>query len=299
MSLIRSIYHAVLPEAIRMKIYYRKNNKRNTKLLQDIIHFLDSPRNSFPVGDSKEISQYLKNNGLHVFPYTFSKKYSSENIDVFYDKKIRLHYVNYCDRKLYFKRAWDKEMIKNKFSFLLNEQDPDSPHQYLSKDFNIKDNAVIADAGAAEGIFILPFLDKIKHAYLFETDEEWIEALNATFADHKEKITIINKYISEKDDETNVQLDTFFQTEKVDFIKIDVDGAELNLLKGASRILNQTDPLKVAICTYHNQNDEPEFDQILKDHGFKTSTSPKYMLFHYDDNLKEPYLRRGLIRAEK
>lgn len=299
MSLIRSIYHAVLPESLRIKIYYRKNNKRNTKLLQDITGFLDSPKNHFPTEDSQEISQFLKNNGLHVFPYEFSKKYSPEQITVFQDKKSGLHYVNFCKKKLYFKRAWDAEMIKNKFSFLLNEQDAESPHQYLSEDFKIKDNAIIIDAGAAEGIFILPFLDKIKHAYLFETDEEWIEALHATFAEHKEKVTIINKYISEKDDEMNVQLDTFFNNKKVDLIKIDVDGAELNLLKGASKMLSRTESLMVAICTYHNQNDEEDFDHLLKDYGFKTTTSAKYMLFHYDDNLKAPYLRRGIIRAQK
>jgi hypothetical protein len=97
----------------------------------------------------------------------------------------------------------------------------------------------------------------------------------------------------------NISLDSYFDGQKIDFIKIDVDGAEHSLLKGAKNILSNGDPLKVAICTYHNQNDEKEFDAILKAYGFKTSTSPKFMLFHYDDNIKEPYLRRGVIRAEK
>ncbi|MBA3665081.1 MAG: FkbM family methyltransferase [Bacteroidetes bacterium] len=299
MSLMRNIYHAVLSEDLRWKIYHHKNIKKNKKLLNNIIVFLESPANPFPKQDSKEIISFLKENGLHVFPYEFSKKYKADDVKVVYNELNGLHYVNYFDKKLYFKKDWTPEKIRSKFSFLLNEQDAGSPHQYLSEDFKMEPGTVIADAGAAEGIFILPFIDTIKHAYLFETDEEWIEALNATFENYKDKVTIINKYVSDKNDSMNVSLDSFFQDKNVDFIKIDVDGAEMELLKGAKKILSELHPLKVAICTYHNQKDEIEFNELLKSYGFKTSTSDKFMLFHYDDNLTEPYLRRGIIRAQK
>ena len=156
------------------------------------------------------------------------------------------------------------------------------------------------DAGVAEGIFVLPVIDKIKHAYLFETDVEWIEALNATFADYKDKVTIVNKFIANKDDAMNIKLDTFFKDgAKIDFIKIDVDGAEQELLNGAKEILARKEPLKIAICTYHNQNDEMDFTKMLNQYNFKTTLSNNYMLFYLDKNFREPYLRRGIIRAQK
>jgi hypothetical protein len=299
MSLIRSIYHAVVSEGLRYKLYHRKRIKLNKKLVDNVISYLRSPGNIFPKDDSAEICAFLKENGLHVFPYNFTKKYKPEDIGVMFDSQTSLHYVMYSGKRLYFKRDWSPEKIKFKFSFLLNEQDPVSPHQYLSDDFTVCDGDTVADAGAAEGIFVLPLVDKIKHAYLFETDEEWLEALNATFAPYKDKITIINKYVSNKNDSMNVSLDEYFKNKKLDFIKIDVDGAERDLLDGAKTILSQSDPIKIAICTYHNQNDEKEFDTVLRSHKFTTSTSGKYMLFYYDDNLAEPYLRRGILRAKK
>jgi len=299
MSLIRSIYRAVLSEELRWKIYNRKNIKREKKLLKEIISFLESPKNEFPKKDSEEIINYLKKNGLHIFPYEFAKKYKPEDIEVFHDESFGLNYVVHSGKKLYFKKNWSKEHIKEKYSFLLCEQDPESAHQYLDKDFTVDERSIVVDAGVAEGIFVLPFIDKIKHAYLFETDEEWIEALNATFSEYKDKVTIVNKYVANKNDEMNVRIDTYFNDAKIDFIKIDVDGAEQELLNGAREILARKGPLKIAICTYHNQNDEEIFNKMLGKYNFTCRTSDHFMLFFYDENIKEPYLRRGIIRAKK
>jgi len=50
---------------------------------------------------------------------------------------------------------------------------------------------------------------------------------------------------------------------KVDFIKIDVEGAELEVLKGAERLLAQPG-IKLAIASYHRlPNGKPEFQNIL------------------------------------
>lgn len=300
MSFIRSIYRTVLSEDLRWKIYRKRNLKREKKLLEEIIGFLDSPKNTFAKNETDKISHFLKNNGIHVFPYEFSLKYKAADIEVFHDEKYKLNYVFHGGKKLYFKKNWSVESVKEKYSFLLNEQDPESAHQYLSAKFTVEPDSVLVDAGVAEGIFVLPFIDKIKHAYLFETDDEWIEALNATFADYKEKVTIVHKYVANKDDEMNVKLDTYFKKDaKIDFIKIDVDGAEQELLNGAKEILSRKEPLKIAICTYHNQNDEKDFHSMLSQNNFKISTSDNYMLFYFDENFKEPYLRRGIIRAQK
>jgi len=50
---------------------------------------------------------------------------------------------------------------------------------------------------------------------------------------------------------------------KVDFIKIDVEGAELEVLRGANKILSSPN-IKLAIAAYHNLSDgTPEFQKIL------------------------------------
>ena len=106
--------------------------------------------------------------------------------------------------------------------------------------------------------------------------------------------------MSDKNDSKQTTLDDFFEDkEPLTFLKIDVDGAEAKLLKGCERIISQKSLLKIALCTYHKQNDEAEFTDLLTKKGFIVSHSNGYMLFHTDKKIKAPYFRRGLIRAVK
>lgn len=299
MSFIRSLYRNIVPENLRQKLFDKRIHKQEQKLIKELTSYFDSGRCPFPQNEVKEVSAYLKTKGLHVFPNAYSDKYSSMQIEVHHDPAYDLQYVLHQNKKLYFKRNWSVELIRSKYAFLLNEQDEQSPHCYLSKDFVIDANSIIADVGVAEGIFVLPYIEKIKHAYLFETDPEWLEALNATFASYKDKISIIHKFVSNMDDDKHIRLDTFFKDKQVDFIKIDVDGAEQELLNGAVTVLKKDQNLKVAICTYHKQNDERDFTSLLQSYGFKTSTTLNFVLFYIEGEFKPPYLRRGLIRAVK
>lgn len=299
MSLLRSIYRTIIPADLRQKLFDKRILKQEQKLIQELTSYFDSGKCPLPPKEVKEVSEYLKTKGLHVFPNSYSDKYFSMKIDVHHDPAYDLYYVLHQNKKLYFKRNWSVELIRSKYAFLLNEQDEQSPHCYLSKDFTIDDNSILADVGVAEGIFVLPYIEKIKHAYLFETDPEWLEALNATFASYKDKITIVHKFVANKDDEKHIRLDTFFKDRAVDFIKVDVDGAEQELLNGAVTVLKKIQNLKVAICTYHKQNDEKDFTSLLQSYGFKTSVTPNFVLFYIEGEFKPPYLRRGLIRAVK
>jgi hypothetical protein len=85
----------------------------------------------------------------------------------------------------------------------------------------------------------------------------------------------------------------------INFIKADIEGAEVQLLMGSKNILSNQKNLQIVLCTYHRQNDAEELNQILIQNDFYTEYSKRYMLFTYDINLKEPYLRRGVIRARK
>lgn len=286
------IYRVLVPKFIRKRILARN-------LRTSILNYYGTLPET-PSKELQEVLEYLKSNPIAVFPYEFQKKYDEETIEVLDDKVKGLRYVMLDGKKLYFKKRWSKKRIRHSFNELTKEQDLQSPHRYLNDDFKIDEGEVLVDIGVAEGNFALSAVEKASRLILFETDVEWIEALNATFEPWKDKVLIVNKFVSDITDPTNTTLDDFIGAdEKITFLKIDVDGAESRLMNGCKRILAEQKPLKLAICTYHKQHDEKEFNSLLIKNGFETSHSDGYILFYYDKKISPPYLRRGLIRATK
>jgi predicted RNA methylase len=284
----------------KWKIIYGKYKTKYQKyrLKLNIIRYLKKD-SEYDVSEKKEIIDFLKHNPFSVFPYNFTKKYKSENITVYTDSENSMKYVLHENKRLYFKRKWNESEIKNYYSILLLEQDADSPHRYETPYFNVQEGDTVVDAGVAEGNFALSIVEKAQKLYLFEVDNEWIEALNLTFAPWKEKVEIVNKYVSDNDNNGNVTLDTFFQSKRVNFIKADIEGAEMSLLRGSKNIISSNNSIRMILCTYHKHNDAEDINKMLVDSGFKTEFSKGYMIFVYDKALSEPYLRKGLIRAAK
>jgi len=291
-ELSSQIYRIVVPKFIRKRILAKE-------LRSSILNYY-STRPEAPDQELNTVLDYLKSNPIAVFPYDFQNQYDPEKIEVFEDRQKNLRYVMLDGKRLYFKKRWSRKRIRHSFNELTREQDLQSPHRYLNDQFKIEEGEVLVDIGVAEGNFALGAVEKASRLILFETDKEWIEALNATFEPWKEKVLIINKFVSDITNDKNTTLDDFLATdEKITFLKIDVDGAESRLLNGCKRILSEQTPLKLAICTYHKQDDEKDFNTLLIQNGFKTSHSDGFMLFYYDKKMKAPYLRRGLIRAIK
>lgn len=112
---------------------------------------------------------------------------------------------------MYYPASWSVEKIQEYHPF--NEYtcfDESSAHKYLTEDFDVNQNDCVADIGAAEGLFSLAIVDKVKKIYIFEGDNIWLKPLNATFRDYQDKIVIINKYVSDINWNTFVTLDKFF-----------------------------------------------------------------------------------------
>ena len=55
--------------------------------------------------------------------------------------------------------------------------------------------------------------------------------------------------------------------------------------------------MKIALCTYHQNNDQTDFTFMLEHAGYAVTASDGYMIFYYDKKLQEAYIRRALIRA--
>lgn len=292
-TLVSLILRIVVPGIIRKAILKKR-------LPADIVKYYEYLPKPLPA-EIQEIFNYLQTNSLAIFPYPFHHRYSELDIVVYDDKEKHLCYVLLDGKRLYFKRKWSKKEIKRRFNWLLIEQDIQSPHRYLTDQFRFEDGEVLIDVGAAEGNFALSIVEKASRIVIFETNKEWIEPLLATFEPWKDKVQIVKKFVSDHAGSSHTTLDDFFSDDEpcALFLKIDVEGAEAKLLRGAEKILSRQDPLKLALCTYHKQDDEKQFNSLLKQKGFETRCSDGYMIFYHDKTIKAPYLRRGLIRAEK
>jgi hypothetical protein len=296
-NILYRIYKFLLPFNIRYFIWNYIQQKNNEKIKINILKYF-SDDNPSTHNFIKEI-EYLKKNKLSVLPYTEIHSVKNE-IKIYSDNSNGLKYILFENKKIYFKRSMNFLEIKSYFNELLNEQHPNSPHRYLSNSFNINKSSIVADIGVAEGIFSISIIDEVSFIYLFEPDPEWLEALAFTFAPWSSKIKIIPKFISDITSIDTLALDDFFnEFNPVDFLKIDVDGAELKLLNGAKDLIKNSKKLKIAICTYHNDNDAFMFSEIMKNNSFNISITSGYMLFYFDKNFKPPYFRKGVLRASK
>jgi hypothetical protein len=250
--------------------------------------------------EEHEALSYIRKEGIQVFPYHFQDKYKKSEVEVFVDAKNGLKYVIENDRKLYFKRKSSERGVKRNYNALRIEQDVESAHRYLTQSFEVEDGDILVDVGAAEGNLPLSVMHKVKKVYLFETDPKWIEALQATFEPWKEKVEIINKYVSDKNNDTHVTLDTFFKDkEPFTFLKVDAEGAETSILEGCRTILAENKPMKIAMATYHKPHDAEEIELFINQYHFKSEFSEGFMIFPELKTFSPPYLRRGLIRAKR
>jgi len=267
------------------------------KTRKEIVRYYAENRSSDP--DILEAVDYLKTHTLTVLPGSFTQNYIPEEIRINYNVVNGLHYVIHEGKRLYFKRSSTVEHIRLCYNGLLAEQDKHSPHCYLSKEFTVADGDVLLDVGCAEGILSLSNIEKAKKVCLFEIDHEWVEALEATFAPWKEKVIIVQKYVSDTNDELNIALDHFLESNNLspDFVKIDVEGAEQRVLDGMRKSIQKT-PLKIALCTYHRADDHARFTRVLQGKGFSTHSSEGVMIFVNDlAHIAPPYFRKGVLRA--
>ncbi len=253
--------------------------------------------------EQREVLDNLRSHGFNVFPYPKLFTSSPKDVAVLHDETLSLPYVMTGGKRLYYPADSTVDATRrNFFQEQIVSQHPESPHRYLADDFNVQLDDIVVDCGAADGNFALEVVDKVKKVYLFEPAERWQKPLNATFAPWKDKVVIVRKFLSDETNDACVSLDDYFagSGEVPTMLKMDIEGFEGRALKSAQSLLRAENGLrKVVVCTYHRQDDEKNLGEFLRECGFKTTPSKGYMLFVYDDDVKPPYLRRGIIRATK
>lgn len=85
----------------------------------------------------------------------------------------------------------------------------------------------------------------------------------------------------------------------IDFIKMDVEGAEVNVIRGARSVLETNPEAVILVCAYHYAAEEEEIREILSTYD----VTPRHgcVLYHWPvrEKLEKPYLRRCVLEARK
>jgi len=274
---------------------------------------------------------WFENWRFPMYPYSWANEYELKEFSCEEDKNYGLFYVENKGLKLYFPKSYKREICLSHALLMGLEQDLLSPHRYVTKENKmwgalerseneipkytshfVEQGDIVADIGASCGNFSISVIENAKHIYLFEADRIWNEPLQKTFEKYKDKITIVNKYVSDIDNENSITLDTFFKDKEVNFIKADIEGYEQQLLNGAKSILSRRCGewryMKCSICTYHRPQDEKDFGKFFRELGYETSFPDSHMFLPIDsksyfDGKPQPqnmsYFRKGVLMANK
>jgi hypothetical protein len=304
--MLKEFYRNVVPRFIRSARSYYIENRKTLKTYRRLIPEF----NRYFVENAEEYRKYAgeiatinQMGDISLFPYDFVQNYSPEKVQVYKDRKKGLPYVMHKAKRLYFPRALSDKRVRRIYYELLIEQDAASPHLYMTEAFNDAKVDTIADIGSAEGVWALDLVERARAVYLFECEAGWQEALQATFEPWQDKVTLVNKFVSDKTGGEEVTLDHFFSRIREPLgsatpilIKIDVEGAEALVLGGAAETLKREN-VRLICCTYHKQQDAADFEALLNGYGYQTGFSAGYMFLHNDRAIAPPYFRKGVIRA--
>ncbi len=178
---------------------------------------------------------------------------------------------------------------------------------FLDEIFTFTDKEIYVDAGAFDGDTVLGFIKKVrefKKVYSFEADKnnfdkmllrlqlaeqvygkDKINCFNAALADYTGKISFLSLG-NESSKVNKIKLDNGSKldcmtldsvVEDATYIKMDIEGSELDALKGAEKLIKSKKP-KMAICIYHRSEDlwqipayihtlVPEYKMFIRHHG--------------------------------
>lgn len=243
--------------------------------------------------------KYLKRHPFTPFPFEWAKKYDALIPKVFHDEKYGYLYTIYDGKRMYFPKHYTHTHVIWAVRSILKEQDPKSPHLYLTDDFQLETGSIVVDAGVAEGNFALSVVEKAKKLYLIECNPAWMEALKLTFYPWKEKVIFVEKYLSDELGPSTVTIDSFLVPEADCnyFIKLDIEGFEQKALAGMAKLIASGNSIKMNVCTYHHPQDCREIEETLLLNGFSCEVSEGYLI--YFQRNEEPSFRKALIRASK
>lgn len=245
-----------------------------------------------------EIISYIdKHRRLQLINYGFMSDYETLPCQSGFDAKCGMVYVIHKGKRMYFPRSYSEASAVEYYRTICGEQDPRSPHCYEQPGFQVQKGDVIVDCGGAEGIFSLEHLNEASEIYIFDAAMSWIEALQETFKDYSDKVHIIYGFVgATSDGKENIALDDILKDKEINYIKMDIEGAERYALTGAKELILRSQKLRCAICSYHLKDDEAWISNFFDELKMEHTTSKGYMFPDWCNNsIIEAPLRRGVV----
>jgi len=265
-------------------------------------------------GVAYECWQQLKMDGFtHVnhineFQIEHMDLMKSINPDVLLSDINKLRELLYDSQSFEIAMIWLNEMLKINYDFEIMHR-IHMHNQYLPSDiFSFSNGESLVDVGAFDGDTVGRFVTSIPHykeihaiemskmnyAILVENTRHFrnIKHYNVGVSDKCGEVTFSEYSRAAKIQGENtknssssvkvITLDNLLTREHIDFIKMDIEGAELAALYGAERIIRKQKP-KCAICVYHNPENIYRIPLLLK------KFVPEYKIFlkHHTDLLYE------------
>lgn len=185
-------------------------------------------------------------------------------------------------------------------------------HYYEIPETAVRHGEIVLDCGAAEGIFSAKVANRAGRVVAFEPSPLFVRALRLTF-NGTPNVTVVPMALSNKEGDIVVAedgLSTRISSEvgkarvpattvdswasqfglRVDYIKADLEGHELNMLRGAANTIHKFRP-KLAITVYHPGNSwveileycrslVPEYQYRLKGFSCLDGVTPKPVMIH-------------------
>lgn len=269
---------------------------------EELLKYLMTER--YKNSDDSDIQATLKFWEDNPLSYFNQHEYAGATHDkVFWDRTYNMPYIMYKGRRLYYPRTYEGFLYDQEGTYVLGyreeEQAQGSPHRYLTEEIKFARGDVVVDAGAMEGDFALEYIDDIGKLYIFECDSEWVKALKMTYRDYMDKVVIIPKMLGDRVDGNTTTLMEEISDGKVDFIKMDIEGAEVGALQSAEELLCNNN-VKCTICTYHHEDDAVRLESFFRKIGYRVSFSNGHMIFYIDHTIFSTLdFRKGVIYARK
>lgn len=213
-------------------------------------------------------------------------------------------YVVHNGDRFYFPKNTSVGDLVNTYRYFVEEEGilgtglrEKSPHSYVSDSFKVEEGDVVVDIGCSDGLFALDNVHLASREYLFESWSRWFPALKATFAPFVDKVTLVNKMVTDKTAGNQVRLIDAIPNDPKNtyFIKMDIEGGERSVL-AASKDFLKANKVKLSCCVYHRQDDDVFISSFLRELGYQVAYSDGYVL-PLINGIRFPYFRRGVIHA--
>jgi FkbM family methyltransferase len=188
------------------------------------------------------------------------------------------------DRPLY----WPKGQPMLPLYMVLSEAlDTRNWHYYEIPETRVGADDIVADCGAAEGIFALLTQSRARHVYAIEPAPHWTDSLRRTF-EGAPNVTVLpaalgrapgRAYLSGGALDSSVSetpatgareiavetIDHVFadRDRPLTYLKADLEGFELEMLAGAERTIARYRP-KIAITTYHHAEHAKQIEAFVR-----------------------------------